>query len=389
MLILGALLNILGCAQRPAEPPVSAGEPLGLQMVRTEAQLRNYPFFTLLSFERDTDPVFVRAEGAAAKPDPARAHTGSQSLLLPKGTTSFAVKLSSLHSGREFPGPWTLLGAYFYSPQRQRLTASYELDNKPLATYTVELLPGQWTPVLLDIAAALDGKSTPAVGALRFKFADGLPAPLWCDDVIELNNATTHVDADGFLIQERGFQVLLQQANLFKLALKTPEATDQGWSLEEANELFARFSSKGRQKSRIIYADGRQFIDGAYQPLGPADAVLARQHATPARLTISADMGRVDRNTPGDANNDGYAEQSGTYQIVALLPRLEVLIAPQTPALKNPILEIANLPAGNVLATMEGTLVKKVIRLESGRVLIELAGTLDRPTTVNVRINQQ
>ena len=135
------LAGLAGCAGRPQTSVAESlpePEPAGLQMLRTEAQLSNYPYFTLLGFERDSDPVFVRAEGAQAAADSARSHTGLQSLRLDPGTKNATVKLSSLHSGRAWPGNWTLVGAYFFSLQPQRLTAVYEEAGRSLASYTVE-----------------------------------------------------------------------------------------------------------------------------------------------------------------------------------------------------------------------------------------------------------
>ena len=67
---------------------------------------------------------------------------------------------------------------------------------------------------------------------------------------------------------------------------------------------------------------------------------------------------------------------------------MAMLITPQNVGLTGAVLEIAELPPGKVLATMEGQLVDRIVRLDDGRVLIELPGTLDRPTMLNVRVSQ-
>jgi hypothetical protein len=98
-------------------------------------------------------------------------------------------------------------------------------------------------------------------------------------------------------------------------------------------------------------------------------------------------MGRVNRSTPGDSDNDGYNEARGAYQVIATGPRVELTITPRTSVLARPVLEIAGLPPGNVLVNMEGQLVGGATRLSgSGDLLIELPARLERPTQVNVRV---
>ena len=98
-------------------------------------------------------------------------------------------------------------------------------------------------------------------------------------------------------------------------------------------------------------------------------------------------MGRVDRNTPGDANNDGYNETTGSYRIIAQSPRIEFRFVPArgTPD-PRPVLEISGLPFGKVLATLEGRLIEGSQRAADGSLLLELPATIDRAATVDVRV---
>ena len=380
-----------GCAAAPPQPRVRDGEPLGMQMVRTEGQLAKYPFFTLLSFETDADPVFVKTDGAEGMADATRRHTGQGSLKLAPGTKSAVVKLASLHSGREWPGRWTLIGAYCYATRPQMLSAAFEADGKTLEQYTVEIPANQWTPVVLDIPSALSKGSASTIGTLRFTFPDALPEGLWIDDIVEIDNTGTLYDGpgDGLSISERGFSFTVERPGKFKQTFRTPEADPAGWKIEEANPIRVRLSSRGPQRSMLIYPDGRQIIDGIMQPMlwnPPDSAALLAAHNTPARITVTGDAGRLDRNSPGDANNDGYAEQSGTYQIIAGGPRLEMRVEPQGVPVVRPLLEVREFPRGSTLVTMEGVLVDRVVRLDNGNLLIELPGVLTRPTLVNVRV---
>jgi hypothetical protein len=375
-----------GNGELPA-PPVRMGVPVGLQMVKTEAQLRKYPFFNLLSFESEADGVFAKVEGTGQL-DGTVKHTGAASLKMGAGTRGMVIKLSALHVGRDWPGDWALVGAYFYAEQAQRISAAYEVDGAAVEKYTVELPARQWTPVLLEVNGFPQEKAPGAVATLRFSFDGGLAAPVWCDDVIELNNAVTLVDDNGFVVRERGFAYFLEKPRAFRVMLKTPEATGQGWRMEEASEIRASFSSRGNEKFQAIYSDGRRFVDGEYKPLGwVGDShAIALAHATPAAIHVEEDFGRVDRNTAGDANNDGYNEQSGSYQVVANGPRVEFSIVPNTSLLVRPVIEIRDLPAGEVTGTMEGILLRRIVRLRNGHTLVELPGGLERGVTVNLKV---
>jgi hypothetical protein len=395
LLAMALVAGMCGCVQKAANGPQSAaGVPLGLQMVRTEAQMKKYPFRTLQQFELPVDLAFLTADGAAAKLDSSRAHTGASSVAMAAGTKGAVVKLPSLLSGVSWPGQWTLAGAYFYANQPQRMTAVYELEGKVLLTYSLELPAAAWTPVLMDIAS-IEGPAAGIVGTIRYTFPGGLAQTVWCDDVILLNNSEEHVaqPAKGqapWSISERGFAYTIERPGMFKVKLKTPEASDQGWMLKEANELRAVFTSKGKEKSYVIYADGRAIVDGQMRAMSvPPDvaASLAQQHQNPGVITIAEELGRVQRNHPGDANNDGYAETMGTYELLATGGRLEFAIAPREgDGLTRPVVEIAGLPAGNLLVNMEGRLVQDVVRLEDGHVLIALPGMIRSKMTVSVRV---
>jgi hypothetical protein len=353
--------------------------------------MRKYPFRILQQFEQPVDLAFLRVEGPPAKLDSSRAHTGSSSVALDLGTKSLTVRLPSLLSGVTWPDQWTLAGAYFYADQSQRLIAAYEVDGSAILSYTVELPAKQWTPVLLDIAS-IQGPNAAKIGTLKFSFGNGLSTNLLCDDVILLNNTDVHAEANDWKVVERGFEYTIERQGAFKINLKAPEAANGGWTLQEANTIRACFTSHGNEKYRVIYASGSAYTDGKYQSLLPGredSEEMSRQHTEPGQITVAADLGRIDRNSPGDANNDGYAEQTGTYQIIASGPRLEFTISPRSGGqLLRPIIEIAGLPSGNVLATMEGRLIDRIVRLGNGHVLIELPGALTRPTAVNVKVSQ-
>lgn len=393
--ILSAVLLIasFGCAQqRPDPPPLRTTEPLGLQMVRTEAQLKKYPFRILQQFEQPVDLAFVIVDGPAVQLSNQRAHTGQSSAVLEKKTGTATIKLPSLLSGVKWPGQWTLVGAYFFAEKPQTLRAIYEIDGKAILNYPVQIPARQWTPLLLDISA-IEGPNAAKVGLLRFAFPDGLSQPLWCDDVVIMNNVSAVIEAKknvAWSIEERGFKYIVKTSNS-TVTLKEPEAAQHGWVLAEANDIRARFRSSGPEKLKVIYADGRQFIDGVLKPLGIKPSVvidIQMHHGNPAGLDIIEEFGRINRNAPGDRNNDGYDESSGAYQIIATAPRIEFTLSPHSGMLVRPVVEIAGLPAGAVTATMDGRWVTRIVRLENGNVLMELPGESAFPVTVSVKVGQ-
>jgi hypothetical protein len=139
-----------------------------------------------------------------------------------------------------------------------------------------------------------------------------------------------------------------------------------------------------------VYADGRAFWDGQYKPMSVAarDPTLTAQHQSPAQIEVAEGMGRVDRNTPGDANDDGYNETTGSYRIIASGPRIEMRFSPTKSPVLSPILEISGLPLGKPLVTLEGRLIEQSTRTSAGTLLVELPAKIDRPITVNVRIEE-
>ncbi len=387
---LGIALTLAGCAASLA-PPKRSGEPIGVQFMRTEPAFAGMAFRVLLDFESPGDLAFI-GEGASVQLDPAVAHTGGASLQIPVGANGLTVKLNALLAVGDFPGNWTLAGGYFIARDDATVQISYEVDGKVILSRKVPLMNRRWTPVMLDLTPLSDpNTSTPReVGILRFKAGT---ATVWCDDVLAVDNVKSLIPdsdkaGDAWMIRRRGFATRIEKPGSFKLRVPTPEVNAEGWRVDEANELRVRFSSG--KHNWTIYCDGRGYSDGRYEPvmeLAPAEqAMLAAQHNSPAEITVPAELGRVERNSPGDRNNDGYDETTGAYPLKANGPRIEATITPRTAKLVRPVLEIAGLPAGQVSVNLEGRYIDKSVRLANGHVLIEIPGTIDRPVTVNVRV---
>ena len=396
-----ALLSAFsGCVEysagpNPAPPPLLT-EPIGIQLTRTEPRFAGVPFRVLLDFERPSDLAFVVPQSAGLQCSTDQAHTGRSSLQIGPGG-GFGVKLGSLLSGGAFPGKWTIAGAYFRGPANgssAKVTIAYRsaASAAPIMQRTVEVSgAGRWTSVFLDLTS-LAGPAAD-VGLLTFQVESS--QAVYCDDVLLANNNRT-LDApapdappgSAWSIRENGLTITVERPGHFRVALKTPEAAPDGWAIEEASDLRARFVSPGG-KTWTIYSDGRQYQDGVFSTLvalGDAAPLYVRQHATPADLSVPEEFGRIDRDTPGDKNNDGYNERRGSYQLAAKGPRFEVTLKPNTRLLTYPILEISGLPKGSVLVTIEGQLIEKTTRLANGNLLVRVPVTLERATTINILV---
>lgn len=428
-MLSGSLLPSLlgGCAFFEASPPPVdlQQEPIAQQLVRKVPSLRTQRFSTLLDFESDTDGVFVAMQPSGRMVWD-RSHTGRRCLYVPEGTQRVAIKLSSLLSGRQFPGEWTLVGAFLYCDESIDVTIGVEGGDVSVSPRRVQLTRESWTTALVDLSNS--ARSSVASIADNTLLVITLPpnAPeLWVDDVVLIDNSKTIVstaaapvsatpaeeytvtarvgaatapvpaaatlapDGAGWLLQLRGLSYIGESPGKFNFKLLTSDASRSGWRIEEANAVRARFSSDGPAKTLAVYSDGRAYKDGEWSPMSAAvrdnpDYLAA--HQSPAEISVAETLGRVNRNTPGDANNDGYNEQRGAHQIIATEARLELKIIPHTSAITNPVLEISGLPEGSVLVTVEGRLIDRGERLPDGTLLVELPVRIDRPTIVNLRV---
>ncbi len=389
-------IGLAGCgAAPPLSPPVRTGEPVGVQLMRVEPGVVGLPFRVLLDFENANDTAFI-ADAGLAKVDREVAHTGGASLQIPGGAARVGVKLGALLPTTGFPGAWTLAGAYFIAREPTRVTASYEAEGKVLVRRVVVLEPRKWTLVLLDVTGLSDPNKGPehGVGVLRFQAG---AETVWCDDVVLMDNSrelvpTAEPAASGWAVRQRGFETTIERQGgqgAFRLTLPTPEAGDAGWRVDEANAIRVCLTSADGRHARTIYSDGREYRDGKFATLvelGAAQAALEAQHFSPAELDVHEELGRVDRNTSGDRNNDGYNEARGSYQLKANGPRIELTIQPRTPRLVRPVLEVAGLPKGNVVVNVDGQVVDRWVRLPNGHVLVEIPGGIERQIGVSLNV---
>jgi hypothetical protein len=370
--------------------------------MRAEPIFAGAPFRVLLDFESPSDLAFISIipnipidkDHPVYQLDREVAHTGLVSLQLPAGSDPFEVKLGALLPPGDFPGVWNLAGGFFISREAATVEVSYVVGFKTLLTRKVSLEPRKWTAVMLDLSSLADPNAAPPakVGTLRFRNSGGT---VWCDDVVLFDNTAQLVGdpekaGDNWSVRRRGFATLMEKPGSYKLRIPTPEAGADGWKVDEADDMRVCLSSADGRRFWTIYGDGRGYLDGKFKSAVelPPDqqALFEEQQASPAEMTVPEELGRVERNAPGDRNHDGYAEMTGAYQLKASGARFAVTLTPHTARLVRPVLEIAGLPPGKPVASIEGKLLEKVVRLPEGHVLVELPGTIERAVTMNLRV---
>jgi hypothetical protein len=225
---------------------------------------------------------------------------------------------------------------------------------------------------------------------VTLSFQIDAPETVWCDDVMLIDNTQwLQIDNASWSLSRRGYSFVLDSPGKFNIRLATAENSASGWSLEEINSVRARFNSNGPEKSLTIYPDGRSYWDGKFRPLSAstkAEALWQQDQDSPAEIQVSEPMGRVNRTTAGDANNDGYNESRGTYTVVASGSRIDLTIVPHSAPILQPVFEITGLPDGKPLVTLEGQLIEKAFRLPDGTWLIQIPAKIERSTSVNIRV---
>jgi hypothetical protein len=373
----------------PKPPPHDAG-PRSRQIRRAQPRLASLPFRVLLDFEKPLDLDFLDRSTLAT--DQTKSHTGQSALKLNPDTKAFSIKLSSLMSG-PFPANWTVAGAHFYCDKPAAVTVTYcPAPNQPptLAPRTVNLVPGRWTAVMADLTV-LDGPAE-SPGVLTFAASAPDDAQVFCDDVLVINNDRKFMPAPAqsadaaWTIIQRGFTITTDRPGRFRLILRTVDERPDGWSLLEAGELRARFLS-GDDLAMTLYPEGRQYTNGQLTVIAkhPYAEPFVVQHQDPAEVEVVEETGRLDRDTPGDRNNDGYNELRGAYQVVAKGQRLQVHLKPKNGTIPMPILEIAGRRPGPVQVNVAGRLIDRTARLDDGKVLVELPG-IRLPATVDISV---
>ncbi len=391
-LLIASTLMLAGCpsSQSPVAARAPGAQPIAFQLQQQDDSLQDQRVRTLLDFESESDLVFAVPAGTIGL-DRA-AHTGSSALRLQGSSVTF--KVSSVLFGTKFPENWTLLGGYVRPQFDTPVTVELWSGQTVVARSRTTVQASRWTFVGVDLTAS-DNKSLAAAGSeplrLQMTFESvGALAGTNIDDVLLIDNNKTLLDtlasgAGGWKISRRGYTTTIDAPGRFKIDALAAATNDKGWLLSELGAMRVILRSAGPVKYWVLYNDGRFIEDGRLSVKGASGAAVIESHARPADVEVDEATGKLDVHTEGDANNDGYNELRGSYQLVARAPRLQLKIKPAGVPAAAPVLEIRGLPPGDVSAMVEGRLIEPSFRLPDGRVLLTLPLHIDRPMAVTVR----
>lgn len=380
------LATITGsCVSRPTavDRAPLPNEPLSMQLPRVEPALRGLRYSVLMDFESERDLVFLNSPTERRTTEIHR-HTGLRSLILPEGQMC-GVKLSSLMRGREFPGSYLLAGCYVKSPRAAQIRLRCVAAGARPLERIIDLPSNTWTATWIDLTEFPGGSDA------RLEIHAPSETSLWCDDVMVLDNRAEFLPPSdtGLNLWRAGLKFYGGRQGHFSFTLDSSEGFPAGWTPVEISPHRILFQSGGKTRNLTVYADGRSYWDGEFRGLSAAtrdDPAYARQHQRPAVLTVPEELGRLVRNSPGDANNDGYNEQRGCYMVQADGSRLQIDFKPQTSPLPSPVIEISGLPPGKVLVHVDGHLVNTIERQPDGRTLVLLPLKISRAASMSCRI---
>lgn len=380
------MVLLAGCPSSRTRVPTSMQPSLGAQLKQQDDQLVGQRFRTLLDFETAADLVFVATPGRHSLAP----HTGGgafESAPPRDGDSGMQIKVDSLLFGARLPGNWTLMGAYVRPQSNATLTTMLLADGNVVAQNQRAGYAGEWVFAAVDLTA--DDLASKLSGAKSIRLAiDADGRSFTVDDVLLVDNNKTLVEvpagmSPAYEVKRRGFDIkAVSNSGESIVDVKLQE----GRTLEEASPLRLRVRVRNdrAQMQTTLYPDGR-IIDNGKMAKAPQKAIID-SHTSPADITVDEANGRVDQSTDGDAQNDGYNEILGAYQIVARTPRLSLRLVPRGAPVVSPVLEIKGFPAGKVSAMVEGRLIETAVRLEDGTALLMLPLKFDRATTVTVKV---
>ena len=386
--VLAAFL-LTACESTPSgkdDRPVSS---LVLQLGRESASTTKQIIHPVLTFESPDDAVFVTAAGGCAI-DLSR-HAGGKSALKIADAAKGATIRVGLAGGVSLPDRWPSITFRALGEQGCTLNATLTVAGQPPIETSTPLRPGEWTTCELDLALWVNQKIESNDVQLTLTAAVG---SLWLDDVVLADNQTFIVaptaDELPWSISRRGHSLTVERAGAFSTTLDEERGGGggAGWRLIEADDLRLVAESAGPTRRLTIYNDGRSFWDGAFKPLSTfaRGGDFSAQHDRPATVAVPDEQGRLDQTSAGDANNDGYNEQTGDYRLVARGRRVDLRIEPRELPIQRSVFAVAGLPAGTATVACEGRAITGVVRLADGRVLFMLTQPVTRATTINVAV---
>jgi hypothetical protein len=367
-----------GCSllgEAPAPPP--------RKPVRYVPPADEYVRSKLLDFDSPLDTSFIISNGVKLVEDPQK--PGNRVLSAPGAK----LKLGSLVRGRDFPGLWDLVGIRIRADRAVGVRAEFQSSSGTVLQALEAATQPRWTMLWIDLRKLPTTMPAGEELLLAIKPLDG--KAILIDEVILAQSRLVAIRSNipdsqrMWQVVREGVQWEVQMGEERVYALPAAPFVEGGYRLVESNPVRAVFSSPAGTLS--IDRHGRLIENG----VAKFDARVARyaqavaENASPATVEVD-EHGRVERNLPGDRDNDGYDEVRGCYTVRASSSRLNVRLSPGVSSVRWPVLEVIGLPPGALSVWLEGQLVTHVTRLSDGRAVIELPIRLERAVEVQIRV---
>lgn len=383
ILFLTACLVLGGCVyidDRAANVPTAPIKAVARYMPPADQYVKS----RLIDFDSPLDTSFVVARDVRLSEDPVK--PGNRVLV----SSSAQIKLSSLIRGREFPGAWDLLGVRVRADRSAPIRLSIVPGGASPMFASESVCDADWSFYWVELQKLPTSMPSDEEMQLRIDALDG--KPLQIDEVIlaqsrtVVSQSTVPQTGETWRVGRSALQWQVTAAGQELLTLPAAPFVEQGYRVLESNPVRTVFISPTDTIS--IDRTGR-LIENNAPRLDPKVLKFAKttaENLSPAEIEIPPEQGRVERNLPGDRDNDGYDESRGCYTVRASAPRLNIRLSPQKMPVSWPIVEIIGLPAGTVSVWLEGQLVPWVTRLSDGKTIIELPLRLERPVEAQVRV---
>lgn len=417
-LALVGIAAVAGCTRDGTGKPTAQSKPLAKP--RYTPPPDRVVTSTLLTFESPSDLAFVQQSlGSTAElrieSDPA--DPKNHALRIPDGGHGH-VNVSALMRGREFPGPWDMIGFRFRKLSEPGL-ADVDLrrvvpNPGPLTIVSgsarmesPERLAGTWRTFWIPIGDAMHGAeptSQMAYALAEYRLTCGSSGGGYLLDDIVLAQSNTVVAESltpetgrRFQVRRVGYAWVIAWDHQVGVQEVAAPFVEDGYSLVEADPTRVLLQSPAagtlavNRLGRVI-RNGKVIAEPKLGSNALADGGGAMRVEVIGTLVTDdgsrddGNVGRVERTLSGDRDNDGYDETRGCAVVRAQGSRINVRLSSSGRPIKWPVLEVRDLPAGAVNVYVEGQTVPWTTRLADGRVIVELPITLADRVDVQVRV---
>ncbi|MGC4033551.1 MAG: hypothetical protein QM754_17830 [Tepidisphaeraceae bacterium] len=204
------------------------------------------------------------------------------------------------------------------------------------------------------------------------------------DDVLLVNNRRVLAELPGvWTVENDGLSIVVKTPGTEPRTIPSLAAAADGWAVSEVSPLRLRLTDATGRRQWVLLPDGTSVIDGR---LDSRDTLQRLSFGSPGDLAVDDATGRIDLETPGDANNDGFNETRAAYQVIATAARVRLKLTPAGNPIVWPLFEIHGLPPEATVVTAEGKLIDRTARLPDGTLLVQLPIRIEEPTEITVGV---